>query len=43
VALTLGCNPKWIAEQNGTSSNYGKYIRQGGDALLREYVAPSQP
>src|SRR4029077_2358159 len=32
VALTLGCNPKWIAEQTGTSiamiqQNYGRYIR----------------
>jgi integrase len=43
VALTLGCNPKWIAEQTGTSlimiqQNYGKYIRDDGDALLRAYV-----
>ena len=43
VALTLGCNPKWIAEQTGTSlamieNNYGKYIRDDGDALLRAYV-----
>ena len=43
VALTLGCNPKWIAEQTGTSlimiqENYGKYIRDDGDALLRAYV-----
>jgi len=43
VALTLGCNPKWIAEQTGTSlamiqKNYGKYIRDDGDALLRAYV-----
>jgi integrase len=43
VALTIGCNPKWIAEQTGTSlimiqQNYGKYIRDDGDALLRNYV-----
>jgi integrase len=43
VALTLGCNPKWIAEQTGTSlmmiqQNYGRYIRDDGDALLRAYV-----
>jgi integrase len=43
VALTLGCNPKWIAEQTGTSlimiqQNYGKYIRDDGDALLKAYV-----
>jgi integrase len=43
VALTLGCNPKWIAEQTGTSlimiqQNYGKYVRDDGDALLRAYV-----
>jgi len=43
VALTLGCNQKWIAEQTGTSiamiqENYGKYIRDDGDALLRAYV-----
>jgi hypothetical protein len=43
VAPTLGCNPKWIAEQTGTSlimiqQNYGKYIRDDGDALLRAYV-----
>jgi integrase len=43
VALTLGCNPKWIAEQTGTSlimiqQNYGKYIRDDGDALLTAYV-----
>jgi hypothetical protein len=42
VALTLGCNPKWIAEQTGTSlmmiqQNYGRYIRDDG-ALLRAYV-----
>ena len=44
VALTLGCNQKWIAEQTGTSiamiqENYGKYIRDDGDVLLRAYVA----
>jgi integrase len=43
VALTLGSNPKWIAEQTGTSvamiqEHYGKYIRDDGDALLRAYV-----
>ena len=43
VALTLGCNQKWIAEQTGTSvqmiqEHYGKYIRNDGDALLRAYV-----
>src|SRR6266478_3255681 len=43
VALTLGCNPKWIGEQTATSlimiqQNYGKYIRDDGDALLRAYV-----
>jgi integrase len=43
VALTLGSNPKWISEQTGTSlmmiqQNYGKYIRDDGDALLRAYV-----
>ena len=46
VALTLGCNQKWIAEQTGTSiemmeRNYGKYIRDDGDALLRAYVERS--
>ena len=43
VALTLGCNQKWIAEQTGTSiamiqEHYGRYIRDDGDALLRAYV-----
>lgn len=43
IALTLGCNQKWIAEQTGTSvqmiqEHYGKYIRSDGDALLRAYV-----
>jgi integrase len=43
VALTLGCNQKWIAEQTGTSiaiiqEHYGKYIRDDGDVLLRAYV-----
>ena len=47
VALTLGCNPKWIAEQTGTSiamiqQNYGRYIRDDGDALLRAYVESSK-
>ncbi len=43
VALTLGCNQKWIAEQTGTSiamiqEHYGKFIRDDGDTLLRAYV-----
>src|SRR5262245_62538717 len=43
IALTLGCNQKWIAEQTGTSiamiqEHYGKFIRDDGDALLRAYV-----
>ena len=43
VALTLRCNPKWIAELTETSlamieQNYGKYIRDDGDAPLRAYV-----
>jgi integrase len=43
VSLTIGSNPKWVAEQNGTSlamiqANYGKYLRMDGDALLREYI-----
>jgi len=43
VALTLGCNQKWLAEYTGTSiamlqEHYGKYIRDDGDALLRAYV-----
>ena len=43
VALTIGCNQKWIAEQTGTSvamiqEHYGRYIRDDGDALLRAYV-----
>jgi hypothetical protein len=43
VALTLGCNQKWIAEQTGTSIamiqvHYGKYIRDDGDAMLRAHV-----
>jgi integrase len=47
VALTLGCNPKWIAEQTGTSlamieKSYGRYIRDDGDALLRAYVQTSK-
>jgi integrase len=46
VALTLGCNIKWIAEQCGTSvemiqENYGKYIRSDGDAPILAYL--SQP
>ena len=48
VALTLGCNQKWIAEQTGTSvqmiqEHYGKYIRDDGDALLRAYVEKPKP
>ena len=44
VALTVGCNQKWIAEQTGTSiamiqEHYGRYIRDDGDALLRHYIA----
>jgi len=44
IGLTIGCNPKWIAEQTGTSlqmiqEHYGKYIRDDGDALLRAYVS----
>jgi len=47
VALTIGCNQKWIAEQTGTSiamiqEHYGKYIRDDGDALLRAYVEGSK-
>ena len=43
VALTVGCNQKWVAEQTGTSlamiqQHYGRYIRDNGDALLRAYV-----
>jgi hypothetical protein len=46
VALTLGCNQKWLAEQCGTSiamlqQSYGKYIRDDGDALLRAYITRS--
>jgi integrase len=44
VALTIGCNQKWIAEQTGTSiamiqEHYGRYIRDDGAELLRNYVA----
>jgi hypothetical protein len=47
VTLTVGCNPKWIAEQTGTSlimiqQNYGRYIREDADALLRAYVGASE-
>src|SRR5262245_32968222 len=47
IALALGCNPKWIAEQTGTSlmmiqQSYGKYIRDDGDALLRAYIQTSK-
>src|SRR5262245_57143951 len=47
VALTLGCNQKWIAEQTGTSiamiqEHYGKFIRDDGDQLLRAYVEQSK-
>ena len=43
VALTIGSNAKWVAEQTGTSiamiqDHYGRYIRDDGDALLRTYV-----
>lgn len=41
--LTLGSNPKWIAEQCGTSvqllqEHYGRYIRSDDNALLHAYV-----
>ena len=44
IALTLGTNSKWVAEQTGTSlamieKSYGKYIRDDGDAPLQAYVA----
>src|SRR5262249_39151445 len=47
IALTLGCNQKWIAEQMGTSiamiqEHYGRYIRDDGDRLLRAYLAKSK-
>ena len=47
VALTAGCNLKWIAEQCGTSvlmiqENYGKYIRSDGDAPMLAYLSQSQ-
>ena len=47
IALTLVCNPKWIAEQTGTSlmmiqQSYGKYIRDDRDALLRAYLQTSK-
>jgi hypothetical protein len=40
VALSHGVNIKWLAEQCGTSvemieRNYGKHIRDDGDAPLR--------
>jgi len=40
VALTAGCNLKWLAEQCGTSvamieKHYGRYIKDDGDAPLR--------
>jgi hypothetical protein len=42
MALTLGCNQKWIAEQTGLyrgdSTDLRKYIRDSGDSLLRAYV-----
>jgi hypothetical protein len=36
-------NQKWITEQTGTSiamiqENYGRYIRDDGDALVRAYI-----
>lgn len=42
VALTLGCNQKWLAEQTGISiamlqQSYGEFIRDDGDALLKLY------
>src|ERR1051325_6838397 len=48
IALTLGCNQKWIAEQTGTSiamiqEHYGRYIRDDGDLLLRAYLAKPKP
>jgi hypothetical protein len=44
VALSHGVNIKWLAEQCGTSvemieRNYGKYIRDDGDAPLRALFA----
>jgi hypothetical protein len=47
VALTLGCNIKWIAEQCGTSvemiqENYGKYIRSDGDAPILDYLSRAE-
>jgi integrase len=47
VALTTGCNIKWIAEQCGTSvqmiqENYGKYIRRDGDAPMLLYLSQSK-
>ena len=44
VALRIGINAKWVAEQCDTSlqmiqSQYVRYIRQDGDALLRDFVA----
>jgi integrase len=43
VALSLGVNVKWLCEQTGTSvqmiqQHYGRYLREDGDALLRQYV-----
>lgn len=40
VALSAGCNIKWLAEQCGTSvamieKHYGRYIKDDGDAPLR--------
>jgi len=40
VALSAGCNLKWLAEQCGTSvamieKHYGRYIKDDGDAPLR--------
>jgi len=47
VALTAGCNLKWIAEQCGTSvlmiqQNYGKFIRSDGDAPMLAYLSQSK-
>ena len=40
MALSAGCNIKWLAEQCGTSvamieKHYGRYIKDDGDAPLR--------
>ncbi len=43
VALSAGCNIKWLAEQCGTSvamieKHYGRYIKDDGDAPLRDLL-----